>query len=191
MPAWRRRDRAVVNHRRDDAARTDATCGEQGNLVARRGFAGLDLCSSSMAAMTLSRPSHSTPCPADDAGVFALGFEREEMIERRDAIDAARGSFSLCATKTEVVFEIAEQFLRLVQHLDERVVAELVFLHVHFKILKRLSPLTCAERRLPGVAWFVCICDGHHLAPATCWELPTLATGYWSYSVEVLTNVVF
>ena len=50
-----RRDRAVINHRRGDAAGADAARREQRELAVRRGFAGLDL-------RLVPRPRRA-PCP--------------------------------------------------------------------------------------------------------------------------------
>ena len=61
------------------------------------------------------------------------------MVKRRHAIDAARRQLQLVGNEQQqVVFKIAEKFLRLVQHLDQRVLPELVLLHVHFQNLEAL-----------------------------------------------------
>ena len=59
------------------------------------------------------------------------------MVKRGDAIDAARRQLEFVGNEEQqIVFEITEQLLRLVQHLDERIVTELMLLHVGFKDLE-------------------------------------------------------
>src|ERR1039457_1052344 len=89
-----RRDRAVINDRRRDAAGADAPRGQQRKLVVRRRFASLDF------RLLLDRGEHlvrafdiAGRAEADDASVLALWFEGEEMVERRHAIDSAGGQF--------------------------------------------------------------------------------------------------
>ena len=61
------------------------------------------------------------------------------MVERGDAIDAAGRQLELVGDEQQqVVLEVAEQFLGLVQHLDQRVVPELMLLHVRFENLEAL-----------------------------------------------------
>ena len=135
-----RRDRAVINHRRGDAARADAARRQQRELAVRRRLARLDL------RLVLDRGQHlvrpfdiAGGAHADDAGVLALGFEREEMVERGDAIHAAgRQLEPVGDEQQQVVLQVAEQLLRLVQHLDQRVLLELMLLDVRLKNLEAL-----------------------------------------------------
>ena len=71
--------------------------------------------------------------------MFALRLQLEEMIKRRDAINAAGGEFQLAGDEQQqVVFEVAKKFLSLVQNLDECIVPELMLLHVRFKDFEAL-----------------------------------------------------
>jgi len=69
----------------------------------------------------------------------AFGLEREEMIKGGDAINAAgRQLQPIGNEQQQVVFQVAEQFLRLMQHLDQRILFELMLLDVHFQNLEAL-----------------------------------------------------
>ena len=59
---------------------------------------------------------------ADDAGVLALGLECKQVVKGGDSVDPAGRQLQAAGhIEQHVEFEEAEQFLRLVQHLDQRV----------------------------------------------------------------------
>jgi len=166
-------DGAVEDDGGGDAAGADAAGGEQGEEAVGGGFAGCDFCflldggEEAVGAFDVAGGAH-----ADDAGVFALGFEGEEVIEGGDAVDAAGGEVEVVGDEAEdVVVEVAEKFLGFVEDFDERFVFEEVALHVDFEdfvafvggrggFFWRGRKCCCGthgkwERRFGGFSWFV------------------------------------
>src|SRR3974390_3088783 len=151
------RDGAIVNDRRRDTASPDAARGQQGKLVVRGGLTGLDF------RLFFDRGEHLGSAPditggaqANDAGVFALRFKSKEVIERRHSIDATGRQLQLVGHKEQqVVVEETEQFLCLVQNLDERVMSKLVFLHVRLEDLETLVTAGVLHHPVsgPGPFW--------------------------------------
>src|ERR1035437_1129831 len=135
-----RRDGPVIHCRRGDAARADAAGGEQRDIPVRRGFPGLNPRLLLNRREQFVRPFDITGrAQANDARVPALGFQREEMVKSGDAVHAAGRQFEPVGDEQQqVVIEEAEQFLRLVQHLDQRVLLELMLLDMRFKNLEAL-----------------------------------------------------
>src|SRR5579885_1551517 len=130
-----RPDHAVIHHGRGNPARADAAGREQREFVVRCRLAGLDfrvalnggehLCGAFD--ITGRAQTHNTHVPA-------RRLEGEEMIERRHAINPAGRQFELVRNEPQqLVVQIAEQFLRLVQNLNKRVVPVLMLLHVRFQ----------------------------------------------------------
>jgi hypothetical protein len=80
--------------------------------------------------------------------VLALGDEREEVVERGHAIDAAGGELQAPGDIVEqVVLKVAEEFLRGVEHLDQRVGREPMTLHAR---VEHLEPVVAARVRGGG-----------------------------------------
>ena len=126
-----RRHRAVVNHRRRDAAGADAARGQEGKLVVGCGLTGfdagllLDGSDDLVGALHVAGGAH-----AHDARVLALRLEREEVVERGDAIDAAGRELEVVRhIDQQPVVEETEQLLGLVEDLNECVPFVLVTLH--------------------------------------------------------------
>lgn len=135
-------DVAVVGDSGCDAAGTDASGGEEGDPAVGGGFAGLDVEGGLEALEDAFGSFHvAGGAEADHAGVFALGFELEEVVEGGDAVDAAGGELEFGGDEPEdVVLEVSEEFLRLVEDLDECIVAELMLLHVDLEDLEAFVP---------------------------------------------------
>src|ERR1022692_2603692 len=90
----------------------------------------------------MQRAVSSESCPSgvvSPALIPAFGLEREEMVEGGDAIHAAGRQFEPVGDEQQqVVVQEAEQLLRLMQHLDQRVLLELVLLNVRLENLEAL-----------------------------------------------------
>src|ERR1041384_654502 len=102
-----RRDRAVIDDSRSDAAGANAPGGQQRELIIRSRFAGFD------ASLLLHRsedfiPAFDITCRAhaNDTRVLALWFEGEEVVEGGHAIDAAGRQLEVISHKEQqIVFQ--------------------------------------------------------------------------------------
>ena len=114
------RNRAVVNHGRRDAARANAPSRQERELFVGSRFPGLDLRILLYRGQDLVCTLHITGRPhTNHAGVVALGLEREEVVKGGHPVDAAGGELQAVRDKQQqVVFQVTEQLLRLVQHLN-------------------------------------------------------------------------
>ena len=121
---------AVEDDRRREAAGAEAARRHQRDAAVGRRLAGLDLVLLLERLQDLAGALHvAGGAHAHDAGVLALGLEGEEVVEGRDAVDARERHAQRAADVHEHVgVEVAEQLLRRVQHLDQRVRPELVAL---------------------------------------------------------------
>src|SRR5262249_22491116 len=78
---------------------------------------------------------------ADDTSVPALRFESEEVVEGSYPVNAAGRELEFGSNKQQqVIFQKAKKILGLVQHFDERILLELMLLHVRFQNLETLIP---------------------------------------------------
>src|SRR5271165_2440482 len=124
------------------AAGANAAGGQERELLVGSRLAGLD------ARLLLDRGENlgraadvACGAEADDARVGALRLQGEEMVERGDAVDAAGRKLQLVGDEQEkVVLEEAEELLRLVEDLDQGVLAALELLDVRLKDLEALVP---------------------------------------------------
>jgi hypothetical protein len=71
--------------------------------------------------------------------VLAFGLESEEMVEGRNAVHPAGRQFKPVGDEQQqVVLKEAEKLLRLVQHLDQRILLKLMLLDVRLEDLEAL-----------------------------------------------------
>ncbi|MPN34848.1 hypothetical protein SDC9_182342 [bioreactor metagenome] len=110
-------------------------------IVAGR-LAGFDLCFVLNGCQHLVRsPDIAGGAHADHAGVPPLGFERKEVVEGGYSVNSAGRELQLVGHKEqEIVLQISKQFLRLMKHFNQRVVLELMLLHVRLKNVETLVP---------------------------------------------------
>src|SRR5262245_50719286 len=85
------RDRAVIDYRWCDRARTDTTRGQQRKLFVWCRLPSFDLCEAFNRSQHLIAPFDiARGAEADDASVSTLRPQREKVIECRDAVNSAQ-----------------------------------------------------------------------------------------------------
>src|SRR5579883_632273 len=150
-------DLAVVDHDGGQPAGAQATRRHERDLAVRRGLARdgpqtpLDGGQEPVGPLDVARGAG-----ADDARVLPLGGEAEEVVKSCDAVDAAGGQLQGVRDVVEQVgLEVAEQLLRGVQHLDQRIGREPVPLqgrveHPESVIAAGMAGLRRGHRTRPG-----------------------------------------